>query len=98
MSRLMMANPCARCQGRRLKPEILAVKLEGQDGALYSIDEFCALSVEAALAWLTKLSLPKDRGDALAGRGTEEEAAFDSAADATVWHKKREGPRRAKRT
>jgi len=67
MSRLMMANPCARCQGRRLKPEILAVKLEGQDGALYSIDEFCALSVEAALAWLTKLSLPKDRGDALAG-------------------------------
>jgi excinuclease ABC subunit A len=67
MSRLMMANPCARCQGRRLKPEILAVKLEGQDGALYSIDEFCALSVEAALAWLAELSLPQDRGDALAG-------------------------------
>ena len=67
MSRLMMANPCARCQGRRLKPEILAVKLEGQDGALHSIDEFCALSVEAALAWLAKLSLPQDRGDALAG-------------------------------
>jgi excinuclease ABC subunit A len=67
MSRLMMANPCARCQGRRLKPEILAVKLEGQDGALHSIDEFCALSVEAALAWLAELSLPQDRGDALAG-------------------------------
>jgi excinuclease ABC subunit A len=67
MSRLMMANPCARCQGRRLKPEILAVKLEGQDGALHSIDEFCALSVEAALAWLSELSLPQDRGDALAG-------------------------------
>ena len=67
MSRLMMANPCARCQGRRLKPEILAVKLEGQDGALHSIDEFCALSVEAALACLAELSLPQDRGDALAG-------------------------------
>lgn len=67
MSRLMMANPCARCQGRRLKPEILAVKLEGQDGALHSIDEFCALSVEAALSWLAELSLPQDRGDALAG-------------------------------
>ena len=67
MGRLMKANPCARCGGRRLKPEILAVKLEGVDGSMHSIDQFCALSVESSLEWLSKLSLPEDRGEALVG-------------------------------
>jgi len=67
MARLMKANSCARCGGRRLKPEILAVKLEGQDSSMHSIDQFCGLSVESALEWLSQLSLPEDRGDALNG-------------------------------
>jgi excinuclease ABC subunit A len=67
MSRFMIANECSRCAGRRLKPHILAVKLEQRGGAMLSIDEFCALSVEASLSWMEKLALPKDRGDALSG-------------------------------
>ena len=67
MSRFMIANECSRCAGRRLKPHILAVKLEQRGGAMLSIDEFCALSVEASLSWMEKLALPKDRGAALSG-------------------------------
>ncbi len=67
MGRLMKANPCGKCGGRRLKPEILAVKLEAEDGSMHSIDEYCDMSVESALRWLEQISLPADRGDALDG-------------------------------
>lgn len=71
MGRLLKANACNRCDGRRLKPEILSVKLEGQDGSMIGIDQFCALSVESALEWLSHIALPKDRGDALIGVADE---------------------------
>ncbi|MGB2402206.1 MAG: excinuclease ABC subunit UvrA [Akkermansiaceae bacterium] len=67
MGRLLKANPCVRCGGRRLKPEILAVKLEGKDDSMLSIDQLCALSVESAAAWMSQINLPEDRGDALIG-------------------------------
>lgn len=65
MSRFMIANDCSSCAGRRLKPYILAVKLEQHGGALLSIDEFCKLSVEDSLSWLENLALPSDKLDAL---------------------------------
>ena len=65
MSRFMTSSHCSHCEGRRLKPAILAVKLAGTP--MLGIDELCALSVEDALAWLSSVSLPEDKGDALAG-------------------------------
>lgn len=67
MGRFLLANPCKRCNGRRLMPEILAVKLECPDGSMLGIDEFCALSVEAALGRINAFSLPQGREDALSG-------------------------------
>ncbi|CAL8973675.1 UvrABC system protein A [Rhodoplanes sp. P11] len=46
------AIPCASCQGHRLKPEALAVKVDG-----LHIGEVAALSVRRAGAWFT--ALPK---------------------------------------
>ena len=47
---LMNPRPCPACGGRRLKPESLAVRLEGR-----SIAEWAAMSVEAARAALGAL-------------------------------------------
>ena len=55
------------CQGRRLKPSILAVTLDHPTDAPMGIDEFCALPVEDALHWLDKIDLPEGRGEALKG-------------------------------
>ena len=68
MSRFMTARQCAHCEGRRLKPEILAVTLEsaGVKSEL-GIDQFCALPIEEALPWLEAVKLPSDRGEALQG-------------------------------
>jgi excinuclease ABC subunit A len=44
--RYMSATPCAACQGYRLKPEALAVKIDGQH-----IGEVSQLSVKAAVEW-----------------------------------------------
>jgi excinuclease ABC subunit A len=44
--RYMSATPCAACHGYRLKPEALAVKIDGQH-----IGEVSQLSVKAAVEW-----------------------------------------------
>lgn len=67
MSRFMTSRQCPVCQGRRLKPSILAVTLDHPTEAPLGIDEFCALPVEDALYWLEKIDLPKGRGEALKG-------------------------------
>ncbi|ADG06856.1 excinuclease ABC subunit UvrA [Kyrpidia tusciae] len=48
----MSTKPCPACQGRRLRPEALAVKLGGKN-----IAEVTALSVTEALAFFENLSL-----------------------------------------
>ncbi len=52
IERLMMQRPCPACAGRRLKPEFLAVTVDG-----LSIADFCAQSVVAALRRLDELHL-----------------------------------------
>ncbi len=52
IERLMMQRPCPACKGRRLKPEFLAVTVDGM-----SIADFCAQSVVAALRRLDDLHL-----------------------------------------
>lgn len=48
----MREVPCPKCQGARLKPEVLAVKIGG-----LSIAELCNLSIEAARDFLRELRL-----------------------------------------
>jgi len=52
IERLMMQKPCPACGGRRLRPEFLAVTIDGM-----SIADFCALSVSAALQRVGTLRL-----------------------------------------
>ncbi len=49
---LMALQPCPACDGARLRPESLAVKLGG-----LSIHEFTVLSARAALEWIGELQL-----------------------------------------
>ncbi|WP_367873315.1 excinuclease ABC subunit UvrA [Luteolibacter sp. Populi] len=63
VARVMAERPCRVCQGRRLRPEILAVRIEGEGGRWLGIQEFCALPVEEADGWLSQLSLPEDRAE-----------------------------------
>jgi excinuclease ABC subunit A len=52
IERLMMQKPCPACNGARLKPEYLAVTVDGMN-----IAEFCGHSIVAALARIDTLRL-----------------------------------------
>jgi excinuclease ABC subunit A len=52
IERLMVSRPCPVCKGRRLKPEVLAVTVAGQN-----ISELCDLSVSAASGFFDDLKL-----------------------------------------
>ena len=70
MSNFMTSQKCLKCDGRRLRPEILAVTLQSssKSGPMeLGIDQLCALSVEDALPWLENVTLPADRSPALQG-------------------------------
>ena len=48
----MTHRPCHVCGGKRLQPAWLAVRIEGAANVWLGIQDFCALSVADALAWL----------------------------------------------
>jgi excinuclease ABC subunit A len=50
LERYMVARPCPTCVGRRLKPEILAVTVDGQN-----IWQVSTLSITAACEWVARL-------------------------------------------
>jgi excinuclease ABC subunit A len=52
LSRVMAHRPCHGCGGRRLKPEWLAVRIEGSNNHWLGIQDFCALGVAEAMRWL----------------------------------------------
>ncbi len=61
IERYMSENPCPECQGKRLKPEALAVKVGG-----ISIDDLTRLPITEALSFLNALTLtPKEQTIAL---------------------------------
>jgi excinuclease ABC subunit A len=66
IERLMLQKPCPACHGKRLKPEFLAVTVDGM-----SITDFCAHTVVAALGRLEKLRL-SDREEQIAYRAVKE--------------------------
>ncbi|MBK1789895.1 excinuclease ABC subunit UvrA [Persicirhabdus sediminis] len=67
VARFMTKRSCSACGGRRLKPEILAVKLMCDADEGLSIDELCALPVEQARQWLDDFQLQGAANEALAG-------------------------------
>ncbi|MDF1714663.1 MAG: excinuclease ABC subunit UvrA [Akkermansiaceae bacterium] len=66
MGRFMTSRECKSCQGKRLKPEYLAVTLEGKGGAK-GIDEFCSSSIEEIREWIVTVEIPEDRQAAMKG-------------------------------
>lgn len=53
LAKFMAHRQCSVCAGRRLKPEWLAVKLEGGAAPGWlGIQDFCALAVDDALQWM----------------------------------------------
>jgi excinuclease ABC subunit A len=52
LTRYQMMSPCSTCNGQRLKPEALCVKIADQ-----SISEVCALSIGEASHWFAALEL-----------------------------------------
>ena len=73
IERYMSTKPCPSCQGRRLKPESLAVTVDGKNVA-----EVTGMSVLQALAWIDRLAgmTPADPATLRHTRGwsSEEEA------------------------
>lgn len=63
LARVMAERPCRVCHGRRLKAEVLAVRIAGSGGEWLGIQDFCSLPVEEALGWLAGLELPADRAE-----------------------------------
>ena len=52
IEKYMTSRPCPACEGSRLKPEALAVKLHG-----LNVHQLCSQSVREALAWVEALHL-----------------------------------------
>jgi excinuclease ABC subunit A len=50
LEKFMVSRPCPTCQGRRLKPEILAVTVDGQN-----ISDVATMSITEALDWVARL-------------------------------------------
>lgn len=53
----MSRYPCSTCEGKRLKPEILAVTIGDDKGRQLNIQQFCGLMVRHARQFLAKLAL-----------------------------------------
>lgn len=52
IERFMQEKPCHACEGRRLKPEVLAITINGS-----SIMDICQLSIDEAVQWFNGLDL-----------------------------------------
>ena len=52
IERMVNEIPCSGCSGKRLKPESLAVRING-----FSIADYCLLTIEDAIIWLRNLQL-----------------------------------------
>ena len=52
LAKFMAHRACGVCKGKRLKPEWLAVKIEGAGGEWLGIQDFCELGVFDAMRWI----------------------------------------------
>jgi excinuclease ABC subunit A len=63
LSRVMAHRPCQICGGRRLKPEWLAVRIEGSDDRWLGIQDFCGMGVSEAMRWLDGFKMEESRAE-----------------------------------
>jgi len=63
IARVMAHRPCRVCGGKRLKPQWLAVRVEGAGGRWLGIQDFCGLPVLEALAWIDGISIEEAKID-----------------------------------
>ncbi|MEI7833523.1 MAG: excinuclease ABC subunit UvrA, partial [bacterium] len=66
INQFMRVKPCPACNGKRLKPEMLAVYLNGMD-----ISQLTSLSIGEALEWFQKLTL-NERSETIARQVVKE--------------------------
>ena len=52
IEKYMQEKPCHACQGLRLKPEVLAIKIKD-----YSVMDVCSLNINDAISWVNNLNL-----------------------------------------
>ncbi|MGC6464548.1 MAG: excinuclease ABC subunit UvrA [Akkermansiaceae bacterium] len=67
MSRFMTSRKCKSCDGKRLKPEFLAVRLSSQGDDEMGIHDFCEMSISRAKAWIGQVEVDADRQLAMKG-------------------------------
>ncbi|MDZ4404648.1 MAG: excinuclease ABC subunit UvrA [Prosthecobacter sp.] len=60
LTRLMNPHACATCEGKRLKPQSLAVRLSSQTKEL-NIHEFTSLQIRDALGWMRELEVTEQQ-------------------------------------
>ena len=70
----MREVPCQACNGRRLRPEVLAVTVDGE-----SIADVCDMPVERGLAWINGLKLEGSGGDDRRRSGQGDPPGWDSS-------------------
>lgn len=69
MGKFMTSQHCKTCDGKRLKPELLSVKIVASTSGRSAkplnlgIQDFCALSVEDSLEILNSFQLPKENAE-----------------------------------
>jgi len=63
LARVMAHRACRVCEGRRLKREWLAVRIEGPGDRWLGIQDFCALDVAAAVEWLSGFQPDPSKAD-----------------------------------
>ncbi|MES2995929.1 MAG: excinuclease ABC subunit UvrA [Verrucomicrobiota bacterium] len=80
LARVMTHRQCPACDGKRLKPEWLAVRVDG-GGRWLGIQDFCALDVDAAADWLASITIPAERREALGALVTDVRDRLSFLAD-----------------
>lgn len=63
LSRVMAHRPCHVCHGKRLRPEWLAVKIEGAGARWLGIQDFCALGISDAIGWMDGVHLDASKAE-----------------------------------
>ena len=76
LERYMAARPCNTCNGKRLRPEALAVQVGG-----LGIMELCAMTIGDALSWVGQLSDNGASSDGIYSNGAYSDGSIDPMAN-----------------
>ncbi len=63
LAKFMAHRRCGACNGKRLKPEWLAVKIAGTGGRWLGIQDFCEMDVAEAIDWINGCQIEESKLD-----------------------------------